>query len=162
MIEIPLDLPEVPILNTEHSERGIVIAVESAREWAVCAECGGEIREFHSCGWGEYLRGMPVPGRPVIIEIRSKRFQCQICEVNSTQKLNWYGEGDSHTVAYEHWLLLQSIDSAISIVISKQELPYDTAPVALYLRLTAAVDWEMIKQLRTLRCSRNRLDDKGT
>src|SRR5262245_7542185 len=161
MIEIPLDLPEVPILNTEHSERGIVIAVESAREWAICVKCGDEIRESHSCGWEEYLRHMPVLGRPVIIEIRPKRFQCQVCDVISIQKLNWYDEDDPHTEAYEQWLLLQLIDRSISVVVSKQETAYDTAPVALYLRLTAAVDWEKIEQLKTLRCSRNRHDDKG-
>lgn len=31
-IEIPLDLPEIRILNTELSEREIVITVESTRE----------------------------------------------------------------------------------------------------------------------------------
>jgi hypothetical protein len=39
-IEIPLDLPEVRILNTELSGREIVITVESTREWAICRKCG--------------------------------------------------------------------------------------------------------------------------
>ena len=49
-IEIPLDLPEIRILNTELSGREIVITVESTREWAICRKCGAEIREFHSYG----------------------------------------------------------------------------------------------------------------
>jgi hypothetical protein len=36
-IEIPLDLPEIRILNTEPGGREIVITVEGAREWAICA-----------------------------------------------------------------------------------------------------------------------------
>lgn len=74
-----LGLPEIRILNTELGEREIVIAVECKQEWAVCAGCGNEIREFHSYGRQLRLRNPPPLGRPLIIEIRLKRFRYLTC-----------------------------------------------------------------------------------
>lgn len=83
-IKIPLDLPEIRILNTELSEREIVITVESMRERVICAKCGAEIREFYSYGRMLRLRHLPILGRKVIIEIRPKRFRCPTCDNNPT------------------------------------------------------------------------------
>src|SRR4030095_8591142 len=65
IMEIPLDLPEIRIVKTEISEREIVITVEITREWAICARCVGEQREF--AGYGRRLRSRPllILGRPV-------------------------------------------------------------------------------------------------
>ena len=54
LIEFPLDIPEVRILQNDLEAREITIRVESTREWAICHKCGNEIREFH--GYGELLR----------------------------------------------------------------------------------------------------------
>jgi Transposase len=59
IMEIPLDLPEIRILRTELSERESVITVQSTREWAICARCGGETRQFHSYGRLLRLRHLP-------------------------------------------------------------------------------------------------------
>ena len=122
-IEIPLDLPEIRILNTELSGREIVITVQSTREWAICAKCGAEIREFHSYGRLLRLRHLPILGRPVIIEIRPKRFRCPNCDGNptTTQKLDWYDERSLHTKASDQWLMTQLIGSMISDVARKEQ-----------------------------------------
>ena len=151
-IEIPLDLLEVRILKTELSEREIVITVESTREWALCAKCGNEIREFHGYGRQLRLRHMPILGRPVIIEIRPKRFRCPTCDGNptATQKLDWYDERSPNTRAYDQWLLLQLIGSTISDVARKEETTYDAVLGALHRRIAAKVDWDEIKQIEVL------------
>lgn len=151
-IEIPLDLLEVRILKTELSEREIVITVESTREWALCAKCGNEIREFHSYGRMLRLRHMPILGRPVIIEIRPKRFRCPTCDGNptATQKLDWYDERSPNTKAYDQWLLLQLIGSTISDVARKEETTYDAVLGALYRQVAVEVDWDEIKQIEVL------------
>jgi transposase len=151
-IEIPLDLPEIRILNTELSEREIVITVESTREWAICAKCGAEIREFHSYGRMLRLRHLPILGRKVIIEIRPKRFRCPTCDNNptTTQKLDWYDERSPHTKAYDQWLLLQLIGSTITDVGRKEECTYDAVLGALHRQIAAEVSWEQIEQLGIL------------
>jgi hypothetical protein len=74
-----LGLPEIRILKTELGKREIVIAVESPQECAVCAGCCNEIRKFHSYGRQLRLRHPPTLGRPLIIEIRPKRFLYLTC-----------------------------------------------------------------------------------
>ena len=151
-IEIPLDLTEVRILKTELSEREIVITVESTREWAICTKCGNEIREFHGYGRQLRLRHLPILGRPVILEIRAKRFRCPTCDGNptTTQKLDWYDERSPNTKAYDQWLLLQLIGSTISDVARKEETTYDAVLGALSRQVAAEVDWDEIKQIKVL------------
>jgi transposase len=151
-IEIPLDLPEIRILKTEIGQREIVITVESTREWAICRKCGAEIREFHSYGRLLRLRHMPILGRPVIIEIRPKRFRCPTCDDNptTTQKLDWYDERSPNTKAYDQWLLMQLIGSTISDVARKEQTTYDAVLGALDRRIAAEVSWDQIEELGVL------------
>ena len=150
-IEIPLDLPEVRVLKYEVSGQ-IIIAVESTREWAICHKCGQKIREFHSYGRQLRLRHMPILGRPVIIEIRPKRFRCPTCEGNptTTQKLEWYDERSQNTKAYDQWLLLQTIGSTISDVARKEGISYDRVLGSIERLVLATVDWDEIEQLYVL------------
>jgi transposase len=151
-IEIPLDLPEIRILKTEMAEREIVITVESTREWAICAKCGNEIREFHSYGRLLRLRHLPILGRPLIIEIRPKRFRCPTCDDHptSTQQLDWYDARRPHTKAYDQWLLLVLIGSTISDVARKEGLTEELALGALQRQIATTVNWEEIQQLEIL------------
>ena len=151
-IEIPLDLPEVRIVKTESSEREIVITVESTREWTICARCGSETREFHSYGRLLRLRHLPILGRPVLIEIRPKRFRCPTCDDHptTTQRLDWYDERSPHTKAYDQWLLLALIGSTIADVARKERTTYDSVLGALRRQLAATVNWAELQQLEIL------------
>jgi transposase len=151
-IEIPLDLPEVRIVKTESSEQAIVITVESTREWTICARCGSETREFHSYGRLLRLRHLPILGRPVLIEIRPKRFRCPVCDDHptTTQQLDWYDERSPHTKAYDQWLLLAVLGSTLSDVARKERTTYDSVLGALRRQLAATVKWEEIQQLEIL------------
>jgi len=151
-IEIPLDLPEVRIVKTEMGQREIVVSVESTREWAICPRCGGETREFHSYGRQLRLRHLPILGRPLIIEIRPKRFRCPTCDDHPTitQQLDWYDERRPHTKAYDQWLLLALIGSTISDVARKERLSYDLVLGALRRHISTTVNWKAIDQLEIL------------
>jgi transposase len=152
MMEIPLDLPEIRILRTQLSEREIIITVQSTREWAICARCGGETREFHSYGRLLRLRHLPILGRPVIIEIQPKRFRCPACDDHptATQHLDWYDERSPHTKAYDRWLLLALIGSTITDVARKEGATYDVVLGALRRQIAAEVEWAEVAQLEVL------------
>jgi len=151
-IEIPLDLPEVRVLKYEADQHQIVITVESTREWAICHKCGKETREFHSYNRQLRLRHMPILGRPVIIEIRPKRFRCPTCDGNptTTQKLDWYDERSPNTKAYDQWLLLQTIGSTISDVARKEGATNDIVLGAIERLVRATVHWDEIRELEVL------------
>lgn len=151
-IEFPLDLPEVRILKSDLSGREIVITVESTRSWAICPKCGERIEEFHSFGRQLRLRHLPILGRPVMIEIRPRRFRCPRCENHptTTQKLDWYDERSPHTKAYDQWLLLSLIGSTVADVARKERLTYDRVEGALERLLASEVNWDEIQQLEIL------------
>jgi transposase len=151
-IEIPLDLPEVRILKSELNGQEIVITVESTREWAICPRCGERTREFHGFGRQLRLRHLPILGRPVMIEIRPKRFRCPACDDHptTTQKLDWYDERSPHTKAYDQWLLLSLIGSTISDVARKERLSYDLVLGAMDRWIAREVNWAEIESLEIL------------
>jgi transposase len=151
-IEFPLDLPEVRILKSDLSGREIVITVESTRTWAVCPRCGEKTYEFHSFGRQLRLRHLPILGRPVMIEIRPRRFRCPRCENHptTTQKLDWYDERSPHTKAYDQWLLLSLIGSTVSDVSRKEGLSYDRVEGALERLIESEVNWDEVQSLEIL------------
>jgi transposase len=65
---------------------------------------------------------MPILGRPVMIEIRPKRFRRPTCDGNptTTQKLDWYDERSPNTKTYDQWLLIQTIGITLSDVARKE------------------------------------------
>ena len=151
-IEFPLDLPEVRILKADLSKREIVITVESTRAWAICPRCGEKTDEFHSFSRQLRLRHLPILGRPVIIEIRPKRFRCPVCDDHPTmtQKLDWYDERSPHTRAYDQWLLLSLIGSTVSDVARKERLTYARVEGALERLLAERVNWDEVQSLEIL------------
>jgi transposase len=152
LIEFPLDLPEVRILNTDLGEHEIIIRVESTLEWAICHKCGREIREFHSHGELLRLRHLPILGRHVYIEISPKRFRCQKCDNHptTTQQLDWYDTRSPNTKAYEKWMLLLLIGSTISDLMCKENLTYDVILGALGRQIAGTINWGEFKTLAVL------------
>jgi transposase len=152
LIEFPLDLPEVRILHTDLSEREITIRVESTREWAICHQCGQQIREFHGHGELLRLRHLPILGRRVFIELRPKRFRCPFCDDHptTTQQLDWYEPRSPHTRAYDEWLLLLLIGSTFSDLACKEGLTYDVILGALRRHITGEVNWAEFTSLAIL------------
>lgn len=151
-IEIALDLPEIRILKSELSGQEIVITVESTRAWAICPSCRERIYEFHSFSRQLRLRHLPILGRPVVIEIRPKRFRCPNCENHptTTQKLDWYDERSPHTKAYDQWLLLSLIGSTVSDVARKERLSYDLVEGAVDRQIASEINWDEIQSLAVL------------
>jgi transposase len=124
-------------------QREIVITVESTREWAICASCGKEIREFHGYGLQLRLRHLPILGRQVFIEIRPKRFRCPTCDNHptTTQKLNWYSERSLRTAAYGQWLQLQLIGSTVSDLARKEKSVSESGLGCFDSFLTTLENW---------------------
>src|SRR3990172_1093057 len=100
-VTIPLDIPDVRVLNTEINKVGeLIIIVESTKSGAICRRCGGPIRKFHGHAAWVSVRYLPVFGRPTYLRYRPKRYQCQECERHptTTQRLDWPEPNSPHTM----------------------------------------------------------------
>ena len=80
MITVPLDLPDVRVLETQINEQGeIIITVESTLEGCNCKHCRRKIEAFHQNEEWITIRHHSILGRPVYIRMRPKRYNCVRC-----------------------------------------------------------------------------------
>src|SRR5215210_6731061 len=65
-ISIPLDIPDVRVLQTELTKDGeFILTVESTLTSTTCRRCGRVITEQHGVDEPRLLRHLPILGRPV-------------------------------------------------------------------------------------------------
>lgn len=152
VIEFPLDLPDVRIVETDLSEPAITIRVESTRSGTRCRQCGAEIEDFHGYGERLRLRHLPILGRAVFIELRPRRYRCPFCDDHptTTQQLDWYEARAPHTKAYDQWLLRLLIGSTIQDVLRKEGLTYAVVLGAVERQVAGAVNWAAVSSLGVL------------
>src|SRR5215216_4442883 len=85
LISIPLDIPNVRVLQTELTKDGeFILTVESTLMSTTCRRCGRTISERHGTDEPRLLREKPILGRVVYVRIRPKRFRCPICDGHPT------------------------------------------------------------------------------
>lgn len=152
LISIPLDIPDVRVLQTDHTQNGeYILTVESTLEGTTCRQCGRTITDLHSVDKSRLLRYLPIFGRPVFIRIRPKRFRCPYCDDHPTtsQQLDWYDPQALYTKAYERHLIVQLINSTISDVTEKEDVSYDAMPGLLDRWIAKSVDWASLPPIVT-------------
>jgi transposase len=153
LVSIPLDIPDVRVLQTELTKDGeLILTVESTLTSTTCRRCGRTITERHGVDEPRLLRHLPILGRVVYLRIRPKRFRCPFCDDHptTTQQLDWYDPNALHTKAYERHLILQLINSTITDVQAKEDVTY-AALLGILDRLVATtVDWDALEPLATM------------
>ena len=152
-VTIPLDIPEVRVLNIAISPRGeCTITVESTVEGTRCRQCGREIREFHGLAEWLTLRHLPILGRKVFLRLRPKRYRCPYCEggPTTTQELAWYTAKSPHTKAYEKYLLLQLVHATVEAVSLKEELGYKALEGIVDRWISREVNWAEVQGRKIL------------
>ena len=152
-LKIPLDIPDVEVLNTEITADGrLLITVESQVETTPCGLCGRAI----SCSYGHgdeiELRHLSVLGLETYVRLRPRRGQCQTClhKPTTTQVLGWYQQRSPHTKAYDQYLLKQLVNSTIEDVRLRENLGYDAIVGALNRQVETAINWSEVEDLRTV------------
>jgi len=152
-ITIPLDIPNVRVLQTSESERGeIIITNESTKAGTPCRKCGKWITKLHGRDEWVTIRHLPAFGRATYLRYRPQRYQCQDCEGHptTTQDLEWHDANSPHSFAYDNHILLQLVNSTIEDVSVKDGLSYEAVAGALERRIAASVDWTMMAEIEIL------------
>lgn len=84
-ITIPLDIPDVRVLQTALGERGeLIITIESTKDGTRCRKCGRWIQKLHGRDEWVTIQHLPAFGRATYLRYRPKRYQCQACEGQPT------------------------------------------------------------------------------
>jgi transposase len=153
LISIPLDIPDVRVLQTELTKDGeLILTIESTLTTTTCRRCGRTITERHGLDEPRQLRHLPILGRIVYLRIRPKRFQCPWCagHPTTTQQLDWYDPNALHTKAYERHLILQLVNSTICDVEAKEDVTYAALLGILDRWIATSIDWDALEPFATL------------
>jgi len=152
-ITIPLDIPDVRVLQTSLNERGeIIITIESTKAGTQCRKCGKQITKLHGRDEWVTIRHLPAFGRPTYLRYRPNRYQCQDCEgqPTTTQRLEWHDANSPHSFSYDNHILLQLVNSTVEDVSIKEGLSYESMAGTMERRIEARVDWSGIVEIKTL------------
>jgi len=152
-LKIPLDIPDVEVLDTEITSDGrLIITVESQVETITCGICHQSINYNYGHGDPIKLRHLSVLGLETCIRIRPRRGQCKSClyEPTTTQELVWYPQRSPHTRAYDGYLLKQLVNSTIEDVSLRENLGYDAIVGALNRQVETEINWAEVEDLRTV------------
>jgi transposase len=147
-ISIPLDIPDVHVLQTELTKDGeLILTIESTLTSTRCRRCGRTITEPYGVDEPRLLRHLPILGRVVYLRIRPKRFRCPFCESHptTTQQLDWYDPQALHTKAYERHLIVQLVNSTLTDVEAKEDVTSDALLGILDRWIASSVDWEALE-----------------
>jgi transposase len=151
-IMIPLDLPEVCVLEVEVTGAGYRITVESTVKGTRCRRCGREIEAVHGYNDWVEVQHLPIFDRAVFIRYRPKRYRCPYCEggPTTTQEVSWHRPQSGFTKAFEEHLLKALINSTVRDVSLKEGLSYDAVLGVLERRIAGQVDWARFERLGVL------------
>jgi transposase len=152
-ISLPLDIPDVDVLQTRINHAGdVVITVESTLKGTICRQCGRKINKSHGHDDWIELQHLPILGRRSYIRLRPKRYRCLSCDnkPTTTQQLDWYQSRCSTTKAYEEHILLQLVNSTIEDVSHKGAVGYDAIVGIIERCIQKKVTWDEIEQLEIL------------
>jgi transposase len=153
LISIPLDIPDVRVLQTELTKNGeLILTVESTLTSTPCRRCGRPLAERHGVDEPRLLRHLPILGRVVYLRIRPKRFRCPWCDDHptTTQQLDWYDPNALHTKAYERHLILQLVNSTLTDVEAKEDVTTDALVGILDRWIATTVDWDTLEPFATI------------
>lgn len=153
LISIPLDIPDVRVLQTELTKAGeLILTIESTLTSTNCRRCGRTITERYGVDEPRLLRHLPILGRVVYLRIRPKRFRCPFCDGHptTTQQLDWYAPNALHTKAYERHLIVQLVNSTLTDVEAKEDVTADALIAILDRWIATSVDWDALEPFATM------------
>lgn len=152
-ISIPLDIPDVRVLQTDLTQADeLILTVESTLTSTTCRRCGRTITDQHGEDRPRLLRHLPILGHPVYLRIRPKRFRCPYCDTHptTTQELAWYDPNALHTKAYERHLIVQLVNSTVTDVVAKEDVSADALLGLLDRWIATAIDWSALEPVIVL------------
>jgi len=150
-IEVPFDIKNAEILNTQTNETGqLIITVRNTDESTCCHSCGKQATEL--CGHADVriIRHTSSFGIETYIRFFPKRYECSHCGKTTTQQLSCCEPYCHHTIAYENHVLLQLVNSTVADIAIKENLTVDEVQGIIDRHIKSSVNWDLIEKIELL------------
>ena len=152
-ITIPLDIPEVDLIEVSQNEAGNwILTVKAKSKTTMCGVCKKPIECKHGKGRMLTLRHLPILGQATYIRIAPKRGKCPECQNSptTTQTVEWYEAYSPHTKAYDEHLMRQLKGSTVMDVSLMEDVGYDAIVGTLKRKVPADIEWDKVEELGTI------------
>lgn len=153
IINIPLDLDNVELIDTCTLETGeLVLKVKSTEKGTCCKHCDQHIDKYHSLNKTVRLNHLPVFGTPVYIEFQPIRYQCRSCkgQPTTTQKPSWYQSTGHCTKNYATHILNSLVNSTIEDVALFENISHKRVFNIVNQHIPDKMDWSTLESLKNL------------
>lgn len=147
-IEVPFDIENVEILNTEINEAGqLIITAQNTDESVCCHSCGKITTELYGHADVRQVRHTSCFGLETYIRFCPKRYECPHCGKTTTQLLSCLEPYCHHTITYENHVLLQLVNSTVSDIAIKENLTIDEVQRIIDRHIEKKVNWDLIEMI---------------
>jgi len=147
-IEVPFDIENVEILNTEINEDGqLIITVRNTEESVCCHGCGKKATELYGHADVRVVRHTSCFGQETYIRFYPKRYECPHCGKTTTQLLSCLEPYCHHTTPYENHVLLQLVNNTVADIAIKENLTVDEVQGILDRHINKEVNWDLIEMI---------------
>jgi transposase len=150
-IEVPFDIENVEIINTQTNEAGqFIITVRSIIFNPTCHDGGKIATEHYGRGDTRIVRHTSVLGLETYIRFYPKRYECTPCRKTTTQQLCGCEPYCHHTLASENQVLLQLVNTTVSDVAIKENLTIKEVQGIINRQISKEVDWDSYDKIELL------------
>jgi len=147
-IEVPFDIENVEIFNTEINEVGqLILTARNTDESVCCHSCGKTATELYGHADVRVVRHTSCFGLETYICFCPKRYECSHCGKTTTQQLSGQEPYCHHTTAYENHVLLQLVNSTVSDIAIKENLTTDEVQGIIDRHIEKEVNWDLIEMI---------------
>ncbi|NOY72104.1 MAG: hypothetical protein GXP14_06965 [Gammaproteobacteria bacterium] len=152
IFSLPLDIPDIEIINVEHDQHQFIITVKSTLTQTQCRKCGKVMTKRHGEDKPIVLRHLPIFDQSVSLKIHPVRDQCVDCknDPTTTQKRPWYSPRRPSTLAYEEYLLRPLINSPVTDMYHKERVGDETIEGIVDRHVDTQVNWDSFTRLECL------------
>tara|TARA_B100002003_G_scaffold204473_1_gene197465 strand:- start:126 stop:1361 length:1236 start_codon:yes stop_codon:yes gene_type:complete len=150
-LQIPLDIESLTIISQEIDKKGnVIITVESKKAETTCHKCGKPATKRYGYAPPIQVRHLPIFDRPVYLQIKPVRYQCDHCSTVTTEQYDWCERKAKTTKGLDDYLARRMINSTAVDVSRKERIGYKTVMAAIDRQVNREVDWSQHHDLHTI------------
>jgi transposase len=142
-IAIDLGLDDIKVKQVSTDEQGNYhIHVACTATKGICSSCAAPVHRSHGHCQESIIEHIPILEKRVFIHVRWPRFVCPDCNDKTTSfRPCWLNKTGNKTIAFEHYVLKNLINSTASDVAGKLQITEETVDGIVNRNINVDYDW---------------------